>query len=1123
MFEQPLSPRASWLSVDLAKVLPFNLENAIAFLLVALAILSRFYGLGDRVMSHDEVNHVVPAYDFSQGDGYSYDPMTHGPFQFHVIAASFVLFGDNDFTARIPAAAFSVATILFVLFAFRRYLGRPGALIAGTMFLISPFMLFYGRYARNEAFIVLWSVITVYAILRYLERGSLGDLTLFTLVNAFHFIDKSTAYIFAAEELLFLGGYLLLRLTRHNRFRDALSPRNLILWTGGLLLLCIGIYILRVVPADANFYARIPGLLIGGCGLIALLFSTIAILQDTGSEALRGERAFDLLIMLGTLVLPLLAALPLKLLGVDSSNVATLSGQLTDFAVVLALFLPAIWLGTWWKGRVWISQTILFYIIFFLFYTTFLTNITNLLPFINNPAVNNGTGLVSGFVRGLGYWLEQQGVERGSQPWYLYLFVEIPVYEYLPFLGTVLAFFIGLGRNVWSAPAERPFDRPDAAAEDTRVPTLALLVFWSLAQLAAFTIAGEKMGWLTIHIAAPMILTCAWTIGYLLEKINQGHILAPLRWLAERIGGARRYAGLILEAVFFTQQFCLGLLLTILGFLAVFTMRTAIQAAYYNYDYPFEYMVYAHGAPAPKQVFQEIEQVSLRATGDRNLVVAYDNNVRYPFWWYMRHYPNRIDFNESPSSNIRNAAYILVGEGNRAKVQPFLKDNYVEFRLARLWWPNQDYFGLKWDDVQSEFQRKHPSTDAANAPTMNLMDYLAICWERVQPLFTDKNLRSAVLQVWLNRDFTAWGKAQGHGGYTLADWSIADWMYVYIRKDYLGGYDGKVKPAELANAQDPYQLATIELPPDMTFGTGGNQPGQFTSPHGLAVASDGSLYIADSFNHRIQHVAADGMPLGTWGVESGNVGQPGTPAAQGTFNEPWGVAVGPDGSVYVADTWNNRIQKFTATGEFLTMWGSAGQAKDGPDKFYGPRAIAVGADGKVFVADTGNKRIVVFDPDGKFLTQFGAEGSEPDQFNEPVGLALDANGRVYVADTWNNRIQVFAPVADGSYASITAWNVEGWFGQDPTNKPFLAVDASHHVFVTDPTACRIIEFSSTGSVLAVWGTCGEGAGLLGLPTGIAWSNISGLWVTDAKNNTMLHFVVPNRASSNLATNPNNNP
>jgi DNA-binding beta-propeller fold protein YncE len=175
----------------------------------------------------------------------------------------------------------------------------------------------------------------------------------------------------------------------------------------------------------------------------------------------------------------------------------------------------------------------------------------------------------------------------------------------------------------------------------------------------------------------------------------------------------------------------------------------------------------------------------------------------------------------------------------------------------------------------------------------------------------------------------------------------------------------------------------------------------------LAVAPDGSLYIADTDNHRIQHLDANGTVLQTWGsfadLSKG-------PAPGGTFFEPWGIALGTDGSVYVADTWNHRIQKFTADGQFITMWGYFGQA-EAPEALWGPRDVAVDSQGRVYVTDTGNKRIVVFDADGKPVTQFGSTGLEPGQFDEPVGLSIGPEDQVYVADTWNQRVQVFIGTA----------------------------------------------------------------------------------------------------------------
>ena len=140
----------SWLDTPVFAKLPFlNIETFIVILVLLLALVSRFADLGLRVQAHDEINHVIPSYELAHGQGYRHDPVTHGPLQFHLIALSYTLFGSNDFTSRIPSAIFSIATVAVVLFGFRRYLGRVGSLIAGALFLISPYMLFYGRYTNG--------------------------------------------------------------------------------------------------------------------------------------------------------------------------------------------------------------------------------------------------------------------------------------------------------------------------------------------------------------------------------------------------------------------------------------------------------------------------------------------------------------------------------------------------------------------------------------------------------------------------------------------------------------------------------------------------------------------------------------------------------------------------------------------------------------------------------------------------------------------------------------------------------------------------------------------------------------------------------------------------------------
>ena len=154
-------------------------------------------------MSHDEVNHVVPSFDLFTGraTGTTWPRMDPS-----ISFNGFVLlpFGDNDFTSRLPHAIFSIATVWFVMVFFRRYLGKYGAIAAGLLFAISPFMLFYGRYARNDALCAFFSVAAIYAVLRYLESGGAKYLMLFTVMLSLNFAAKETAYIFTALLMVFV-------------------------------------------------------------------------------------------------------------------------------------------------------------------------------------------------------------------------------------------------------------------------------------------------------------------------------------------------------------------------------------------------------------------------------------------------------------------------------------------------------------------------------------------------------------------------------------------------------------------------------------------------------------------------------------------------------------------------------------------------------------------------------------------------------------------------------------------------------------------------------------------------------------------------------------------------------
>src|SRR5512133_215535 len=163
--------KLTWLERPIHPVFPAITNEIVLFAVVMLlAILTRFYALEPRVMSHDESLHTYFSWLLYRGQGYTHTPMMHGPLQFHLIALSYFMFGASDFTARIPAATFSILTIAAV-WIWRRYLGRAGALAAGLMALISPFLLYYGRYTREDPYVGVSLFIMLYSILRYLETG----------------------------------------------------------------------------------------------------------------------------------------------------------------------------------------------------------------------------------------------------------------------------------------------------------------------------------------------------------------------------------------------------------------------------------------------------------------------------------------------------------------------------------------------------------------------------------------------------------------------------------------------------------------------------------------------------------------------------------------------------------------------------------------------------------------------------------------------------------------------------------------------------------------------------------------------------------------------------------------
>jgi predicted membrane-bound mannosyltransferase/DNA-binding beta-propeller fold protein YncE len=1210
--------KTPWLERSIHPALPaITNEIAIFAVIVILAIITRFYNLETRVMSHDESLHTYFSWLLYRGQGYQHTPMMHGPLQFHMIALSYFIFGVSDFTARIPAVLFSIATVCMI-WAWRDYLGRWGALITALLIVVSPYMLYYGRYVRNESYTGVAGLVMLYGILRYLEKGEKRYLYFVTVGALLHFLTKETAFIYAAQALIYLAVFFIAQITRKPwENNPGLYRAFVIVLALAILLGAVGLGVglanrqagtitggETMAPANptggANPLAPAssgisPSEILLGLALVGIVVAVVILFLGYGWTNLLQERSFDLLILFGTFVLPMMTAFPIKLLQsrlkiaipTDAASVNALDTRALGIigAIVVLLFVISIAIGMIWN-RDWWKYGALFWGLFTIFYTTVFTN---------------AAGFFTGLIGSLGYWLVQQGVQRGSQPWYYYVLIQIPIYEFLPAIGAIVAIIWGLLKLFRQNRVVAEIEPGSMANSSPAVDNLRfrlffpLLTAWTIMVVASLSVAGERMPWLTYHMTWPMILLTGWALGQIVEallaRLAEGRtgraalslivvaifILAAFNALRALFGATPPFQGTELLQLQATAAFLLPLIcviaslvvlaylmredLTSLGIVALFlmvlvtlfwsvingatwmsmtstvgadpllmgssrmkfiaalvaligsitaisyvwrlprrgafvnmailvafgllflqTVRTSFRANYILYDDAMEYLVYAHGATAIKDVMGQVTDISERTAGGLNAVIAYDasapdTGVSWPFVWYLRDFTALRSFDQ-PTRSLRDAEAVIVDQKNFDKIEAALGDNFYRFDYIRMWWPNQDYFNL----------------DRA----------------RILDAITNPQIREGIFDIWLNRDYSHYAQATGSSAMTLSTWQPADQMRLYVRRDVAAKiWNYGVGPSESQAVVDPYQAGTVMIAADQIFGADRYPPLGLNAPRGIANGLNDDLYVADSRNNRILHLAADGSLLQEWGRFADQ--QTGA-APLGAFNEPWGVAVGPDGSVYVTDTWNHRVQKFSKDGKPIKMWGQYGQpVPDNPESkssFWGPRGIAVDADGHVYVADTGNKRIVIFDSDGKYLTEFGTAGLDPGQFDEPVGVAIGSDGIIYVTDTWNQRVQSFAPSDDGTvFVPFTQWDVNGWFGQSVDNKPFIAVGPDNHVFVTDPEGYRVIEFTNDGKFVRTWGDFGTGPDEIGLPSGIAVDPTGHVWVTDAGNNRILRYTI----------------
>ncbi|MBK9166677.1 MAG: hypothetical protein IPM24_04345 [Bryobacterales bacterium] len=307
---------------------------------------------------------------------------------------------------------------------------------------------------------------------------------------------------------------------------------------------------------------------------------------------------------------------------------------------------------------------------------------------------------------------------------------------------------------------------------------------------------------------------------------------------------------------------------------------------------------------------------------------------------------------------------------------------------------------------------------------------------------------------------------------------------------------------------------------DGTFGFSGDGgpavEAQLNTPSGLALAPDGSLYIADRANHRVRRLSATGTLATFAGTGAAGPATGATVPTEAAVAGPAGLSLDSSGTLWIAESAGHRIRKVTSAGLLATAAGTGTAGFDADGRPAGATALSApshaildGA-GNLYIADSGNHRVRRVGLDGtvRTIAGTGAAGFSGDggpaaaaQLRSPSALAFDSSGNLYIADTGNNRIRRVA--ADGTIRTYTGHtaplSAPRGLAVSPDGTLFIA-DSGHHRVLRHTPAGEITEIAGRG----VPGFSGDGGDALSAhldtPAALALDSAGALYVADSGNN-----------------------
>ncbi len=1034
----------------------------------AIAFALRTWDLGARALHHDESIHAQWSWRLAHGD-YRHDPVFHGPFYYHVQGLVFFLFGASDYTSRLSAALFGSAMLALPLF-LRSRLGAVGTLSAVALIAFSPTLVYYSRFFREDIYMAFFTLAMVVCMWRYVEDGRDRWLYGFAVALTCAITSKELTYVSAAIFLVFLDIAFITELAKQTFEDEEGDP------TWPRLLFIVG-----MAPVGWVIAALWPFL-------------------GPAKESMRWRsfpRSGDLLVLLGTLMLPLLtpalkgqledaglvekgrlvckAAMPQRD-ALAMGGLFAVSGSLAAFA------------GLQWRPKTWAIAVSISATIYLTLMTSFWTNLN---------------GACTGPWGSLDYWMSQHGAVRGDQPWFYY-YMLMPAYEFLPLLLCVAGAW-------WAVARGDGFSR--------------FLAFWLVGMWVALSVAGEKMPWLNTHLALPACILAAWTINRAWRSWTDAPPLSRtwgslasvavigaggLAVIAFLPGGALFHAiraavavisvgGVVYAAKPLGRSSAATVaVVAVVGALSLFSIRTMVTSSFVRGDVPEDLLVYTQSSPYIPRIKSDIDQLAEATGKGHNLRIAVDSqdSFAWPWAWYLRNYTqvSYVDFTNGPPAGDFDV--LLANDANLRLTQERLAASAApKFgtpeRYPHRWWFDETY---KYGFVTAPGQPCLASGGNCGLWTNSWLG--GVVPNFVPNVEAWKLIGTGIFRgEWLDTWALYW---RDHKPLTTANDR-------FERCYSCGSIDGwAFFPANFDRATGMISAKPIEPPKPTVDGAGrpsfgglGSLPGQFSSPVDVAVDAQGNLYVIDSTSKKLQKFDASGNFIAATDIRR-------NPADGSEQAEPWGLTVAPDGRVIVADTFGWRIRIFDS--ELKDTGVTFGQPPDtsktpGPFDLFGPRDAIVDAQGQLWVTDTGNDRIVIYTLKGEFVRAFGVQGAESGQFNEPVGLARGTDGKVYVADMYNRRVVVLG--ADGGF--VNSFPVEGWGGQDAIDKPYLATLRDGRVAVSLPSLNQVRVYTATG---ALAGTIAPADEPLNRPYGLVETADGKLWISEGGSARLRRFDIP---------------